>query len=378
MYSVTDGFKDQIIRSQQIVTLVEVTSEGEVIYDDLQVHEGNVTVDKQAANRRRCNVKVSDVANLTPKDANDLLHPLSGHELKLYRGVHINKEDRDELVPLGVFQLEDADIDDSGEAVNVNIKGFDRSKKIERQRYIEPYFVAEGENYADAILDLINFVEPGLVYNFMNTTRETPPMIFGTGGWSGGGNPWKDAVKMAESLGAELFFNSEGICVLRPEPDPATDPIVWEYEEGEENTILYIARGLTREEVFNHVIAYGANSSTEPIRVEAVDDDPDSPTYIDGPFGDVPTFYRSTMLLTVDQAQDAADAKLRSVLGTPEQARFNSIVNPAHELGDVITITRDRIGMNESRHVLDKISIPLTTSTPLNAACREKRVQLGS
>lgn len=376
MYPVTQGFKNQLVKSHRMITKVDIVSfDGDLLYEDLAIIDGSVTADKNSNIRRRLTANLVDPeGTLTPSDANDLLHPSSGNELYVYRGLHINSEDRDELTPQGVFVTEDTSIEDTGEQLTINLKAFDRSSIIRRNRFTEPYFVAEGTNYADAIQDLIDSRMPGLVYNFMPTDKTTPPMVFGTGGWSGGGDPWEDAEKMAEALGAEVFFNTEGVCVLRPEPDPATDPILWEYEEGPESTLLYAKRDLTREGVFNYVVGYAINAQGDPIRVIAQDDDPDSPTYVNGSFGVMPTFYRTTMILTEAQMTDAVEAKLRSVLGTPENVEFISIVNPAHEVGDVVTITRDRLKMDHHRHILDKLTIPLTASGSLNAQCRERRV----
>lgn len=371
MYPVSDEFKEQIKRPHKIVAKVEVLENG-VAIEELPIHEGNVTVDATSANRRRCNIQIAG-EDYVPKDLEDLLHPLSGHELKPYRGLRL-RDGTEELVPQGVFGIEDSDIQDSGESLTVATKGFDRSKVVERARFTDLYIIAEGTNYSDAIKDLIQDRRPGTTFYSTPVTHTTPPMLFGSGGWSGGGDPWEKAQKMAESIGMELYFDSSGACRLRPVPKPSEQGSVWAYDEGPEAMFLSIDRKITREDVYNGVIAFGLNTSTnEPVRIEVWDDDPNSPTYYLGSFGKVPTFYRSTMLLTSTQVTDAADAHLRKVLGTPEQVQFNSIVNPAHEVGDVITINRKRAGVDNTRHVIDKMNVPMRAANVMNITCRERR-----
>lgn len=376
MYNVSDEFNKRIKQSHTVVSRVDVYNGDTPLVENLEVERGYVHADNEAANRRRCDVVVGD-PDMTPEEANDLLHPLSGNELHIHRGIRMYEPDTEELVPQGVFGIEDCNVDDQGESITISVKGFDRSKRIQRARWTDLYFVAEGTNVATAIRGILTNRMPDIDIAWVDTevtTETTPPLVYGYGGWSGGGDPWEHASKLAESIGYELYFGVEGTCQLTPVPDPSVDPVVWTYQEGPDNLLLFGSRKLTRDNVFNHVIAFGLNTSTdEPIRVEATDDNPNSPTYIDGPFGDVPTYHRSTLLLTETQAQAAAEALLREKLGTPEQVRFISVVHPGHDIGDVVQIERERAGITGT-HVIDKLSIPLGAMESMNATCRERRV----
>lgn len=367
MYPVSEAFKAAIAKPHRMVAKAEIVDGDGAILATLAITSGNITIDKTSENRRRCTLEVVPI-DVTPDTAEDLLHPLSGNLLRPYRGIWLDTGE--EYVSLGVFGLEDALVTDSGESVSLTITAFDQSKIIERNQFLELYFVAEGTNYSTAIKDLIDDRLPGLTYNFMTTSRTTPPMVFGYGG--NNTNPWKSAQAMAVAIGAELYFDGDGVCVLRPEPDPTTDPVAWTYAENAQAMILHAERKMTREGVANRVIGFGLNTATdEVIRVEAVDDDPQSPTYYLGPFGNVPVYYRSTMLLTEAQAQEAVDAQLRKLLGTPEQIRLVNVVNPAHDVGDIVKVSNNATRLTERRFIIDKVNIPLQYDNVMNLECRE-------
>lgn len=371
MYPVSQRFLDALRGNHQIVTRVDVLDgvTNEVI-QSLEIEDGYVRIDREADNRRQVDLVLSR-PEYVPSTAADILHPLSGNEIKVYRGIKF--PDEDELVPLGIFGIEDSDTTDSGEKVETRVKGFDRSKRIQNNRWTSLYIVEEGTNVVEAIKSIISFKIDGIQFKETPTTMTTPPLAYGYG--DGGGDPWEAVTNLATSIGYEVFFDGEGVCVIRPEPDLASDPVVARYEEGQYSTVLNIDKKQTREGVYNHVIVFGLSTSTnEPIRIDVVDDNPNSPTYIGGAFGDVPTWMPSTTIMTEDQAYAAGLAYLRQKLGVPEQIQLITIVNPAHEDGDVIEISRSRVGLVNSRNILDKLTIPLSYSQSLNLGCRENRV----
>src|SRR5690606_40052531 len=107
---------------------------------------------------------------------------------------------------------------------------------------------------------------------------------------------------------------------------------------------------LSRDGVYNAVVARGEGADTEtPIQAVVVDDDPDSPTYWHGPFGQVPRFYASPLITDVAQAKSAAASLLKRSLGLPYSVSFGTIVNPALEPLDPIRITYPEIGRASCR-----------------------------
>lgn len=367
MYPVSEGFTAALAQSHRIAARAELVTATDTYV--LDVTDGSVTVDGSAAVRRRCTVTLTDDSGkLVPADITDLLAP-NGNELKLYRGVTF-ADGSTELVPLGVFRITKPQVSGGRGTLVIRVDGYDRARAVQRARFTETYTIPAGTNYATAISDLLESRVTGLSFNLAATDHETSgPLVYGT---SADNDPWKDATELAKSIGFELFFDADGVCVLRPEPDPSAAATVASYAEGDNATILSVDRELSDEETYNHVVVSGESQTTTPVRAEARDEDPSSATYYLGPFGDVPRFYASPLITTSAQAQDAADALLRRSLGLVEVVRFSAVPNPAHDVGDVVQVAYSA-GRVDGLYVLDQFTVPLSAGGVLTATTRKRR-----
>ena len=368
MYAISQDFRDALVKSHQIATRVEILSANQVAAVLDVVVAGTVTVERQASTRRRCQITLVDVdGTLTPDSATDLLTPY-GNEIRLHRGVTF-ADGTTEVVPLITARIARVEVSDTNAGVVISLTGYDRSRSVSRAKFTEPYQVAEATNYATAIEDLIADRVPNTEFQFGATNYTTPALVF-----LEGDDPWAKAVEMANACGMDVYFDSLGVCRLRPEPDPSeashTD---WSYSEGSEATMLGMLKVHDDERMYNGVIVTGESTSLDaPVRGEAWDDNPASPTYRSGQYGSVPEFVRSAYVTTEAQATEAAEAQLRSRLGLSERVSFPALVNPAHDVGDLITVTRDDI-LVAATYVLDSVTLPLEAEGTMQAICRERR-----
>jgi hypothetical protein len=176
---------------------------------------------------------------------------------------------------------------------------------------------------------------------------------------------------MAKVIGMDLFFDVYGVCTLRPIPDPTTAALAWNYREGSQAIILDIRKDFDDESNYNVVVVDGENSAnTAPVRAISYDNNPNSPTYYGGPYGQVVNYQKSTGVTTQAQAQAMADGLLLKGLGTVEGVNFPAVCHPAHQEDDIVQIVRGRMGMN-ARYALDSIAIPLQTTAALQAVTRK-------
>jgi hypothetical protein len=378
MWPVSDAFKDAVRHGlhQKWIVRADVTQFNETVEEDIGVIGGEVTCDATAAIRRRCVLNLAPSELLVPGVASDLLFPV-GRELSVRAGF-VLMDGTEELVPQGVFRVTKPRIVDSGFNFNLQVDGYDRSRAVSRARFTQPYVVAAGVNYALAIKQIIMRAFPWFDINadfvFMTTALVTSQMIF-----ESSDDPWVVCQNMAQGMGAEVFFDPTGKPNLRPEPDPLSIPSQWDYAEGQEANVLEIGKDLDDEQAYNGVIVTGTNATLgiAPVRAEAWDTDPTSPTYYDpgapeaSLYGPVPFFMES--ITTQSQANDAATGNLRRVKGILEQVDLVATQNPAHEAGDVVLVKRDRMKVNDI-NVVDGFRLPLLFDQPMSIGTRKVRV----
>lgn len=383
MYSLaSDKFKAALRYSRTVTTIAQLYRQGRLISEGLPVLGGRLTDDAEALIRRRIDLElpgIPEILNLLPSTAPEDggLWPL-GNEIHLFMGIDYEDGTAPEYVPGGVYRIGKPVIKDTGNDLKITLQGWDRGRSVQRAKFITPYGIRVGTNYVKAISDLVKSRLPWLTddqLKFEETDYTTPCLVF-----TNEDDPWQMAVKMAASLGCQLVWDLEGALRCTPEPDPSVTPPVFEYHEGQNATITGITRDLDDDEAYNGVIVSGeSTSNARPVRAEAWDIDPTSPTYYDprnaaaSVYGAVPKFVTSEYITNTAQAQQAANAELRREMGIVERIDFEALVNPLHESNDVISVRRDRIGVNNV-YVLQSFQLGLGDKGTMSGITRKRRV----
>lgn len=319
---------------------------------EVAVISGDVRFDAKAQIRSVVNLEVSG-ADGFPSRTDDLLTPY-GNEVFVRRGLDYGGG-AIEWVSLGYHRIDNVE-QDEGPDGPIRITAPDRMAGIIDARLTQPDQFLASTTY-------------GVVVN---------SLVWSVWGWAD--IEWDDATNLepigrallveedrfafldslVTSLGKIWYWDHRGVLVIKDTPDPGES--VWTCSSGTGGVLVQLGRALSREGVYNAVVATGeAFDETAPARAFVVDDDPDSPTYWEGQFGRVPRFYSSPFITTDAQAATAAASILRQSTGLPYEVDFTHIPNPALELWDPMTIT---IGTRVETHVVETMVIPLS---PLNA-----------
>lgn len=149
-------------------------------------------------------------------------------------------------------------------------------------------------------------------------------------------------------------------------------PDVFDVNHGKDGVLVTMSRSRNRSGVFNAVVATGeAPGDQAAVRAVAKDVDAASPTYWYGPFGKVPTFFGSSLIVTSGQASAAAAAMLARNLGLPYNVDFSMVPNPALEPLDIVRVSYRDTAQVEM-HVLEQITIPLVAEEAMTATTRER------
>lgn len=389
MFPISDQFVEALRGNPRTYTVAHLYKLGIKVME-LLVSGGSITNDSTAATRRRCNLQidVDDNEDLVPAKSFYMDKGLwpAGNEIQLYQIMDYRSLYSPEIVPIGRYRISKPVVteDDTGR-VTIQIEGFDRSRAIGRNRFTDAYAVARGVSYSEAIKDLIMNRYPHLVdgdfVDWLDTGGGNDGPAYGSPGltFERAEDPWDKIRKMTESFGGEVLFDGYGRPVLRMMSNPQYDEPVFDYVENEDATFTGIQRTLDDTDSYNGVVVTGQNSNNErPIRAEAWDTEPDSPTYYDpikptaSTYGPVPYFITSEYVKTAGQAQAAAQTNLAIQSGIIETVTFDGIANFAHESGDVIRIKRDRVGVDDN-YVLESYSHDLGSAIKMSGKTRRRK-----
>lgn len=370
MYSSSAAFKQAVRNDHIVIAKAEVWASDQKL-QEINISSGSVSVNSSSAVRRTCEVTLvtgRETTNLVPDNDFDLLTPF-GNELRLYRGVQY-EDGIEEYVPLGVFVITQVGIQDTNEGVTIKLSGEDRSIRISRAKWTQPYQLPDG-SLENALTDLLKDRYPDAELVFPVTNVSVNKVILGS---ENSNDPWKDAVEIAELVGYDLFFDQNGVVQMQQFPTLDGSVVVALFVEGNGTTITSLDRTISTKETFNGVIytIEGSEVAT-PIRVEAWDEDTSSPTYRFGVFGEVPTFIETNLLATEAEAIRAAYGLLNTYIGKQEQITFNSLVDPSLDVQDVIYVKSN--GAKIDRLVIiDSLDIPLNPEGEMSANARTVRI----
>jgi hypothetical protein len=349
----------------------------------LGVVDGSVTIDSTATTRAACSLTLAvsqddlDFGGLIPDQPEDLLAPY-GNEITIRRGYLVNGEA--EMVQLGIFRIDEVEVSETNDGqVLLTVSGMDRSMVL-----IDAVFETAGQigNQSPASASIILLAYAGYggslrisdpFGDFGDASAVKVPLV----GWEAGDDRWDFMLGLSEAVyGSDLFFDPGGVLTMLNRADKEQPPAVWEFTEGEDATLLGVAKRWSREDAVNRVVVEGANSKGDPVYGEARDTNPNSPTFYsseEGKFGKKTMTWSSDWIQYPGQAQAVAARILRENIGTHQEIGFDSLVHPALEPNDVVIVRRPQLGVNEE-HIIESVTIPLALDGTMSVTTRRYQI----
>lgn len=174
-----------------------------------------------------------------------------------------------------------------------------------------------------------------------------------------GVNRWDACKQLAEAHGYELFFDAQGMLVMRQFLDPSTSPLAYTFETGEFGSLVTYDKTVSDSRLFNHVVVAGEATDTVPVWAEAKNENPSSPTSIQE-IGTRYTEYISSFITTTPQAQALADQLLAIYSLQEYDLNFSSLMLPWMEVGEIIEFIDPKATITQpDRFLLSQLNIPL-------------------
>ncbi len=289
-----------------------------------------------------------------------------------------------ELCPLGQFRVTASELQESAKdgTVVASVTAKDFTEVIKRNLFVDPFTIAGGTRTSHAILAILRDRFHAGVFptmpriHFINKVSGSDDAIiqvtqnFGVlTGATQRPDPWTDLLKLAASIGAWLFTDARGNWVLEPIPEPRRKSSVWKIVEGNGGTLLGADRTLDDEKTHNGIILTCHHRKIKPFRVEVWDTNPHSATYYLGPFGKSPKMVTTKLCATHAQAMVMARSLFKANCGFTDTVSVTCPPMPAIEIGDVVTLKRARLGIDEP-YVVDGIVVPFNIDSDMTVTMR--------
>lgn len=399
-------FDQTVANSHTVLVSADILSGGQVVATGLPVVGGSVTGNRRQFVRRTCTVVIGDPAyiptgspatvtttvfrpgsgpapfGVTPfgtgpfggglapswvQDVTtipaDLIAPY-GNEIRLWRGAVTPAGP--EMICVGTFGIRSVEFDAGGAFKGITVTGMDRCKRLAETRFPYPRNSIPQGLGIDQVRNLVGEVFPYVAFRVDPRLLDvTLPLVT----WQE--NRDQAITDIVTSMGAELFCDPYGEFVFQPVPSPGDEPALT-VTSGPGGVLVSARRSMTRDGVVNGVIARSATTNANAYLAVSdliVDNDPTSPTYWGGKFGEVPGFYESSLLTSYDQANAAATALLLNQIGAARSLNYSTAVNPAVEPGDVGAVINPSTGEVE-HHLHDEVTIPLDAKGVMTAQTR--------
>jgi hypothetical protein len=369
---VSDKYREVITGGHTVAQKVELLLGGEVVMDLTDrgvVVDGNVNASSRNAVQRSGSCVLADREGaLIPGEtagASKQLAP-AGAELRLWRGIAYH-DTTPELVPVGTMRF----ITNRVEAPRMSLELYDRAWAISQAKTVGVVTITAGTSVVAAIRLLLSRAwGPGLEMNFPDTDEVTNNMAF-----EPDSDPWEICQQLAANIGMRLFFDPMGTAVMAPEPDPLTDPVVWEFLEGNPKNMLLPGASVNWEGTApNLVTVVGENSDNDTVYTgTAIDLDANSLTRYGGPYGRIHRLLRDEKVASKVQATFRARSELNRGLGLIMQPSLPILPNPAFEPGDIFLTVSPRYKLGQWS-ILDEFTLPLRASGSMTITCRERHI----
>ena len=323
--------------------------------------DGGVDVDITRANRRTFQMNLlNNEGEFSPgTDLSGLFYV--DRNIRLWRGVGYGA-DAEELVPLGTFLIDKADVTVERNMSIVTLSGQDRWKKLAKSQFTAPTSYAAGTPLNDVFRDMA--AEAGITQLLLDPLLDRTSdskTLNARRSYEIGDRRGEELIKLAEAFGIDIYFDPLGRLVTQDFRDPADQAVVWTYSPGDSSLLAQLQASWDDDALFNHVVVTGTADENVTYRSERSDTDPTSPTAISR-IGDRVKRLESPVLGSQEAVDKASLTLYYNNLVLTENIRMEAVCNPSYEGNDVVRVLETQYVNLDQTYRLTQFNVPLSTS----------------
>jgi hypothetical protein len=329
--------------------------------DGLPFFDGSVSATLTSQVTRQLNFTTTE--ELYPVFETDLLAPY-GNEIRAWRGVESGIRNYVWQVFRG--RIDDVAMEPDGSA---NINCVDRAAAVKDSGFLAPENSQVGDLVVDEFRRIINGGVSDATFGTFDAISTVTPQLSWESDRSGACDD------LATAAGSFWYALANGDYVMRFIPWAVDQASLLTFTDGDGGTLASAVPTRSREDVFNVVTVTGERADgTDPVFARAMDLDPTSVTYVNGPFGVRAKLVQLQAVVTQSQALSVAKTALHQAKSRTQSWELVMTPDAALELGDAITVQAR--GLPPDQQVVQSFSLPLSGDGQMSVSLRQQQVGL--
>jgi hypothetical protein len=322
--------------------------------DGVPILQGSISASLNSRVTRRLSATFPKY--LTPVDNDGLLTPF-GNQIIVRAGVY-GYGGPNHLWTVFRGRIADVDVDSD----RVQVRADDLAAELTNSFLEVPRNSNTGQLVITEWQDLVREAYPAAEFGVSDDLPERVPKMT----WSDSRAAAADSI--AQAAGAFWYTLGDGSFVLRQIPWTVAQTPLLIWESSVDGVLVDGSYTLSREQVYNKITVVGeAADGSPPVSATVFDNEPTSPTYLYGPFGEKGRRIISNATTNNGATFQLAERYLRRGKALTRTWQASIITDAALELGDCVEIDHlDR----EDVQVVESFDMPLSGDNVMNVSLR--------
>lgn len=289
--------------------------------------------------------------------------------IRLWRGIDFGSSA--ELVPIGTFLIDSADVEVERSMSIVTLGGSDLWKKFGKSKFPKAKSWADGTS----INTIISYIADQAGVTRLNldplSGRASGDRNIGNKfSVEQGDNRGEMLAKLCADNGIDIYFDPLGQLTTQDFRTPGDQAVVYTYDPDDNNNLLTVKASFTDDNLYNAVLVVGTGDKDNVVWSRVRDTDPTSVTSVDR-IGERVFLYETDTIKSQAVADATAERLFYQHVLVNEDITLETICNPAYEGNDVIRVRETEFSGLNGTFRLKALTVPMSTSRQTIRLLRE-------
>lgn len=289
--------------------------------------------------------------------------------IRMWRGIDFGGGE--ELVPIGTFLIDSADVAVERGMSVVTISGSDLWKKFGKSAF------PKNKNWdtGTSINTIISYIADQAGVTRLNldplSSRASGDKVTSKKfSVEQGDNRGEALAKLCADYGIDVYFDPLGRLTTQDFRTPGDSAVVYTYDPDDNNNLITVKASFTDDNLYNSVLVIGTADKDNIVTFRVRDTDPTSVTSVDR-IGERLFVYETDTISSATVAEKTAERLFYQKVLINEDITLETICNPAFEGNDVIKVRETEFAGLNSNFRIKAFTVPMSTSRQTIRLLRE-------